>query len=121
MITEIAFVGIPVTDMKRARAFYEDALGLKSSGPPHDMWMEYDIGPGTLALGCVGDDWKPSSSGTMAAFEVTDLDAEIARLKASGVTFATDKIESPVCFMAVVADPDGNKVCLHMRKPAKAA
>lgn len=116
MITEIAFVGIPVTDMKRARGFYEDKLRLKPSGSAHDMWMEYDIGPGTLALGCVGDQWKPSSSGTMAAFEVTDLDAEIARLKAAGVTFDMEKIESPVCFMAIVADPDGNKVCLHMRK-----
>ena len=116
MITEIAFVGIPVTDMKRARAFYEGLLGLKPSGPPHDMWMEYDIGPGTLALGCVGDQWKPSSSGTMAALEVTDLDAEVARLKARGIAFDMEKIESPVCFMAVVPDPDGNKVCLHMRK-----
>ncbi len=29
MITEIAFTGTPVTDIKRAREFYEDALGLK--------------------------------------------------------------------------------------------
>jgi|SRR6185503_371813 predicted enzyme related to lactoylglutathione lyase len=116
MITEIAFVGIPVTDMKRARSFYEGALGLKPSGPAHDMWMEYDIGPGTLALGCVGDSWRPSSSGTMAALEVNDLDAEVARLKAQGINFDAEKIESPVCHMAIVPDPDGNKVCLHMRK-----
>ena len=31
-IKNIAFVGIPVTDMKRAREFYEDVLGLKVSG-----------------------------------------------------------------------------------------
>ena len=29
--TKIAFVGIPVTDMKRARAFYEGVLGLEGS------------------------------------------------------------------------------------------
>ena len=28
-IKEIGFVGIPVTDMTKARAFYEDVLGLK--------------------------------------------------------------------------------------------
>ena len=34
-INAIAFVGVPVTDMERARAFYEDVLGLKSDlGPP---------------------------------------------------------------------------------------
>ena len=30
-VTDIAFTGIPVTDMKRARAFYEGVLGLKPS------------------------------------------------------------------------------------------
>jgi catechol 2,3-dioxygenase-like lactoylglutathione lyase family enzyme len=30
-IKALAFVGIPVTDMKRARSFYEDVLGLKVS------------------------------------------------------------------------------------------
>ena len=29
-ITAIAFVGIPVTDMKRARGFYEGVLGLRA-------------------------------------------------------------------------------------------
>ena len=29
MITEIAFTGTPVTDMQRARAFYEGVLGLR--------------------------------------------------------------------------------------------
>jgi catechol 2,3-dioxygenase-like lactoylglutathione lyase family enzyme len=29
MITEIAFTGTPVTDIKRARKFYEGVLGLK--------------------------------------------------------------------------------------------
>jgi len=29
MITEIAFTGTPVTDIKRAREFYEGVLGLK--------------------------------------------------------------------------------------------
>jgi predicted enzyme related to lactoylglutathione lyase len=27
-----------------------------------------------------------------------------------------DTIESPVCWMAVVEDPDGNKILLHQRK-----
>ncbi|HEX5317138.1 MAG TPA: VOC family protein, partial [Candidatus Kapabacteria bacterium] len=30
-VRALAFVGIPVTDMKRARAFYEGVLGLKVS------------------------------------------------------------------------------------------
>lgn len=45
-ITEIAFSTYPVTDVPRARAFYEGVLGLKPT-MDHDMgekghWIEYD-------------------------------------------------------------------------------
>jgi predicted enzyme related to lactoylglutathione lyase len=92
--TNLAFTGIPVTDMKRARAFYE----------------------GTLAIGSVGDQWKPSPDGTSVAIEVDDFDAAIKDLKAANVTFAAEGIESPVCRMAVVQDPDGNKIIIHKLK-----
>lgn len=116
MITEIAFTGTPVTDIKRARDFYEGALGLKptmeSAG---GMWVEYDIGAGTFAIGCYGDVWKPSAEGTCAAFEVDNLDAEISRLKSKGIAVHMDVMDTPVCRFAIVCDPDGNKVMLHKR------
>src|ERR1700720_4806338 len=53
-IKNIAFVGIPVTDMKRAREFYEGVLGLKTSDEMrHGKWIEYAIGDDTLAIGRV--------------------------------------------------------------------
>ncbi len=117
MITEIAFTGTPVTDIKRARAFYEGLLGLKptmeSAG---GNWVEYDVGASTFGIGCYGDVWRPSTEGTCAAFEVDDLDAEITRLKSRGVPVAMDVTESPVCRFAIVCDPDGNKLLLHKRK-----
>ncbi|HZQ48579.1 MAG TPA: VOC family protein [Verrucomicrobiae bacterium] len=119
MITEIAFTGTPVTDIKRARAFYEGALGLKptmeSAG---GMWVEYDIGAGTFAIGCYGEVWKPSSEGTCAAFEVDNLDAEMSRLKSKGVAVHLDVTDTPVCRFAMVCDPDGNKIMLHKRNSA---
>jgi predicted enzyme related to lactoylglutathione lyase len=117
MITEIAFTGTPVTDIKRAREFYEGVLGLKpameSAG---GMWVEYEIGNGTLGIGCHGDVWKPSPDGTCIAFEVDDLDAEIARLKSRGVKFAMDAMPTPICHFAIICDPDGNKILIHKRK-----
>ena len=45
-ITGIAFIGIPVTDMKRARDFYEGVLGLKVSGEIwRRCWIEYSNWP----------------------------------------------------------------------------
>ena len=79
---EIAFTGTPVTDMKRAREFYEGVLELKptmvSAG---GMWVEYDMGSGTFGIGCFGDVWKPSADGTCIAFEVENVDKEISDLK----------------------------------------
>lgn len=111
-INALAFVGIPVTEMKRAREFYEGVLGLMPDPEmTGEMWTEYSIGPGTLALGCVGDHWRPSDQGQSAALEVESMEDAIARLKERHVAF--EKVDSPVCRMAVVQDPDGNKIIIH--------
>jgi predicted enzyme related to lactoylglutathione lyase len=115
--TNIAFTGIPVTDMKRARAFYEGSLGLKPSAESGEgVWIEYELGDDTIAIGSVGDQWKPSPDGTSVAIEVDDFEAALKDLKASNVTFVAEGIESPVCRMAVVQDPDGNKIIIHKLK-----
>ena len=115
-IKKIAFVGIPVTDMEPARAFYEDVLGLQ---PDPEMtgehWTEYSIGDGTLAIACVGEQWKPSNEGTSAAFEVENLEEAIARFEERKIAY--DKVDSPVCRMAIIEDPDGNKLIIHKLKP----
>jgi len=117
MITEIAFTGTPVKDIKRAREFYEGGLGLKPAMESGGgMWVEYEIGNGTFAIGCYGDVWKPSADGTIIAFEVENVDEEVARLKARGVKFSLELTDSPVCRFAMVCDPDGNQVMIHKRK-----
>jgi predicted enzyme related to lactoylglutathione lyase len=114
-VTQIAFVGIPVTEMKRAREFYEGVLGLLPDPEmTGDMWTEYSIGGGTLAIACIGDEWKPSSDGTSAALEVESLEDAIARLREREIDF--DEVDSPVCRMAVIQDPDGNKIVIHKLK-----
>jgi predicted enzyme related to lactoylglutathione lyase len=116
MIAEIAFTGTPVTDMKRAREFYEGVLGLKPSMESMGgMWVEYEIGNGTFGLGCYGEVWKPSDQGTCIAFEVDNVDAEVARLKARGVKLSMELTDTPVCRFAIVCDPDGNKILIHKR------
>ncbi len=116
-VTSIAFTGIPVTDIKRARAFYEGVLGLKASADFNEgVWIEYEIGDATLAIGSVGEQWKPSPDGTSVAIEVDDFEGAIKDLKAAGAKVDTENVESPVCRMAVVQDPDGNKIIIHKLK-----
>jgi predicted enzyme related to lactoylglutathione lyase len=117
-INGIGFVGVPVTDIKKARAFYEDVLGLKlSEEMMGGKWIEYSVGDGTLAIANVGEHWRPSDQGTSAALEVEDFGAAIGRLKDRQVRFAAEPFETPCCHMAVVHDPDGNKLIIHKLKP----
>src|ERR1700693_6048855 len=113
MITEIAFTGIPVTDMARARAFYEDVLGFKKTmESAGSRWIQYDIGAGTLAIGSYPG-WEPSAQGATVGFEVDNLDEEMSRLKARNVTVLMEIMDTPVCRFAMIGDPDGNKIIIH--------
>ena len=108
--------------MKRAKEFYEGVLGLKKSRAfgqfeGEEQWVEYDIGTGCLALvSGGGDEWAPSPTGTAAALEVDDFEGYVTKLRESGAKFVFEPMESPVCWMFGVADPDGNRVVLHQRK-----
>lgn len=121
-VIEIAFTCYPVTDVARARTFYEGLLGLVPT-MDHEMegahWVEYDIGTATLAIGRAPG-WNPSREGCSVSLELEDFAAGVAELQAAGVEFVMGPIETPVCHMAFVRDPDGNSVGIHKRKPGHA-
>jgi predicted enzyme related to lactoylglutathione lyase len=116
-INAIGFVAIPVTDVPRARKFYEEVLGLKVSDEMMGgNWIEYAVGEDTLSIANVSETWRPSDQGTGAALEVEDFDDAIKRLKDRHVRFAAEPFDTPCCHMAVVQDPDGNKLIIHKLK-----
>jgi predicted enzyme related to lactoylglutathione lyase len=117
-INNLAFVGIPVTDIKRARGFYQGVLGLTIAEEMLDgNWIEFTVGHNTLAIANVGAQWTPSDQGISAALEVEDFEQTINELRRQGVRFAAEPFETPCCHMAVVKDPDGNKLIVHKLKP----
>src|SRR4030095_7584850 len=114
----IGFVAIPVTDVKRARSFYEEVLGLRGSDEMMGgNWMEYSVGDGPLPISNVIANWMPSDQGTGAALEVENFAEAIQRLKDRDIRFAAEPFETPCCTMAVAQDPDGNKLIIHKLKP----
>src|SRR6202048_3452480 len=116
MIKEVAFVAIAVSDTERARKFYQETLELKPTTTAMEgAWVEYDLGPTTIGVGC-HPAWKSSRDGTTVAFEVQNIDDAIKKLKERGVSFDMEKSETPVCWMAQFRDPDGTKLVLPKRK-----
>jgi len=119
-INEIAFFAYAVSDMKKARPFYEGALGLKPNseydGSGNPNWVEYDIGTSTLGIGCAPGMWDPSPKGASAALEVDDFEQALAMVKAKNIPVVMGPHDFPSCRMIVIADPDGNRLTLHKRK-----
>ena len=83
MFQKVAFTMFAIEDATRARAFYEDVLGLtRGLASPSGIWTEYDLPRG----GCLALFRHPDPSfvrtagGASIAFEVANLDALNARL-----------------------------------------
>ena len=118
----IDFVVCDVSDLKRSVAFYRDTLGLKLDFMKEEWdWAEFDVGPVALALdanpfeGKVRDS-TPKPGGAVVALAVEDVQAAVEALRGKGVTILREPFETGVCFMAKIADPDGNRIWLHRRK-----
>jgi catechol 2,3-dioxygenase-like lactoylglutathione lyase family enzyme len=116
---------LPVRDLARARDFYETKLGLEPGGLKPDGKFVYEAGGSVLAL-------FPKPEGTKAehtavSFQVSDIEAEIAALKARGVVFENYdfpgfKTENHVCVLgaekaAWFMDTEGNCLCIHEDLP----
>lgn len=114
-VKELAFVFHPVTDVPRARKFYEDLLGLKAGMQvefaPGKWWIEYDVAGQALAItnAMTG---KPASA---VALEVANLTAALTAVSAAGYQVVTPLATYGQCRMFQVADADGNELTLHSR------
>jgi len=113
---------LPVTNLERARAFYEGKLGLEPEGRRPDGKFLYRLaGGGLLALFPRGAPTKAEH--TAVSFEVPDAVRAVRDLKARGVAFEEYdlpglKTENAVCVLgsekaAWFHDPDGNILCIH--------
>lgn len=120
-IKEIAFTAYAVTDLKKARAFYEETLGMV----PGKTWesedgktgfIEYYFGDHTLAIGAGSEFFHPGKGGATVALEVENFDDAVAHLKEKGAKFLIEVQDYPSCSMITVEDPDGNQIAIHKRK-----
>jgi predicted enzyme related to lactoylglutathione lyase len=116
---------IPVTDLAKARKFYENDLGLSVKQQDGDDGLLIEAGKGSM-LYLYKRPPAPSQH-TLASFHVNDLDAEIDELTSKGVKFEqydmpglkTD--EKGIAVMgdmrgAWFKDPDGNILALDEEK-----
>jgi predicted enzyme related to lactoylglutathione lyase len=106
---EVAFTGVPVSDLTRGRDFFERLFG----SPPdvlvnenEVMWQVADA----AWLYVVVD--PPRAGHALAAVSVPDLDAALAELASRGIQPSVLEQPGPAARKATVLDPDGNSVAL---------
>jgi catechol 2,3-dioxygenase-like lactoylglutathione lyase family enzyme len=110
------FVSVPVTDLERSAAFYQDTLGLEQTG--EGQWPEFRLGENAflylLDPTNIGQEFRGPHTAPIA-LRVGDVEMARAELEARGITFFGETFDTGVCHMAHFADPDGNVFMLHRR------
>jgi predicted enzyme related to lactoylglutathione lyase len=121
-VRAVDFVLLSVSDTEKSVAFYRDTLGLTPASQWPPFWYEFDAGGVTIAIGKPPPEapQPPYNGGVSVALAVPDAAAAVAELRAKGVPILQDAGESSVCYMALIADPDGNLIWLHQRKDGTA-
>lgn len=80
------FSGFSVDDLKAARAFYVDKLGLKLVD--EKMGLDFELPGGSRVFVYEKPDHEPATF-TVLNFVVSDIDASVEELKAQGIKFET--------------------------------
>jgi len=80
----LSYATVPASDLERARAFYADKLGLH---PAHylEAGTFYRVGSSWFAL--YPSSFAGSADHTILGLDVENIQAEVAALRARGVTF----------------------------------
>ncbi|MEM6908757.1 MAG: VOC family protein [Pseudomonadota bacterium] len=109
---------IPVTDMDRAVAFYEEVFGYKLRRERVDGYeMAFFPRSGTSAGAsgalALGDVYVPSKDGVVIYFDVPDIDTVLIRATERGASTLYPKHDiGEAGFVAEFEDSEGNRIAL---------
>jgi predicted enzyme related to lactoylglutathione lyase len=115
---------ISVSDIKRAKDFYETVFGIKMD-VQNMMGMEmaffpYEPGSGKASGALVkGPMHKPSGDGVKIYLNANpDLSGALSKVENAGgkITMPKTKIGDDIGFMAFFVDTEGNAIALHSQK-----
>jgi predicted enzyme related to lactoylglutathione lyase len=116
-VTGVDFLSVATRDIEAATAFYGGTLGLECTATySHAPGAEFETGNLTLqVIDSAAHGLEFQARTHPVALHVADVAAARAELESRGVRFLGETIDTGVCHMAVLADPDGNVLMLHHR------
>lgn len=122
-VRALDFFMYTTTDMRKTRAFYQKLFGFKRGPEWSDFWSEFATEPLTLCLNgnsrAKDPKWNWQGAGCVA-LAVDNVPKAVAACRKRRVKVLIEPVETRVCWMAWIADPAGNRICLHSRKNGSA-
>ena len=119
MANAVNWFEIPVTDIDRAKKFYEQVLDIELSrndmGPMQMAWFPMEQGAeGATGTLIKSDGYTPSYDGSMVYFAVKDIEKTLSKVKQIGGKVVNPKTSiGEYGFVAHFEDSEGNRVALH--------
>lgn len=110
---------IPVSDMDRAKNFYETVLGhsisVNQMGNDTMGWFPFDpSAPGATGSLIQNENYTPSYSGSLVYFSVPEIDDVLAKVEAAGGKVINPKFSiGEHGFSGHFEDSEGNRLGLH--------
>ena len=118
----VGWFEIPVSDINRAKTFYEDVFQVKIDiqdfGGLEMGWFPFTEGKeGAAGTLIKQESYVPSHEGTLIYFMSDDVQIELDRIESAGGKIYQPKTQiSPEHgFMGVFEDSEGNRVALHSK------
>jgi predicted enzyme related to lactoylglutathione lyase len=125
MKTWVTWFEIPVTDMARAKAFYESIFAFKLADLEPGQGLKMALFPGTQdgmdgsgSLIQMASFYKPGETGPLIYLNADpDLAVVMGRVEKAGgkVIFPKRQISPERGFMGVFSDTEGNRIALHSK------
>ena len=118
MINPVFHFEIPVSDMSRAKDFYEGVFGYQLTRQEVDgydmaFFPRADGAAGASGALAKGDAYKPSKDGAIIYFDVPDIDVVLRNAKQRGSKILYEKKDiGEAGFVAEFEDSEGNRVAL---------
>ena len=110
---------IPVTDIARAKSFYENVLGVELTdsemGPNRMAWFPMEMGaPGAAGTLIQGEGYTPSTQGSLVYLHVDKIETTLDAINDNGGKTLMPRVDiGQHGLIAHFEDSENNRVALH--------
>ena len=122
-IRAVDFVMYCARNPKKTRAWYQNIFGFAPGEEWNEIWSEFATEPVTFCLNAPNKAERKEMNWDGApaiAFAVQDIHQAAAICRKRRIPILKGPVETSVCWMLFITDPEQNRIVLHQRKDGTA-